>query len=160
MSANRTTPGQRLSTPDVQAKSTTKGKPGPSGTPKEHMNELIKILVALSTQAKAVADGRVAKKAIRKAIDDNKASLREHLKKVGKAGFAAWVKEHGIHAVVASAVRAAVWPSKPRKFPIDARLSKALEGVVPANHADAVAFLRSLSTWVKKNRPEADDEQE
>lgn len=121
------------------------------------MEQLIKILVGLSNQAKQVADGRAARKAIKEAIAANKATLKEQLKKVGKAGFAEWCKTNGIHPVVASAVRHAVWPAKLAKFTIDARLGKALDSVVPANHDDAVAFVRSLYGWIEKNRPAADD---
>ena len=123
-----------------------------------NMEQLIKILVALSTQAVQVADGRAARKAIASALESHKTVLREQLKKVGKDAFSGWCKEHKVHRVVASMVRSMVWPVKLATFKIDARLGKALEGVVPADHAQAVAFVRALSSWVAKNRTEKDEE--
>lgn len=124
------------------------------------MNELIKILIALSTQAKVVADGRAARKAIVAALVSHKAVLKEHCRKIGRDGWAAFCKEHAVHAVVSAMVRRMVWPVKLQTFKIDSRLGAALEKVVPADREQAMAFLRSLSKWVSEHRAAEGDEKE
>lgn len=114
---------------------------------------IVKVLVALSADAKALVKGSEARKRIEKVLDEQKDALvAQWGKSDEKATKEEW-KKAGIHAVVISMVARRVWPKVVEKAKIPAKAAKVILSLVPADPAEARAWLRGLADLIRDERP-------
>lgn len=119
---------------------------------------IVKVLVALSADAKALVKGSEARKRIEAVLEEHSKALRAQWgKSDAKATRKLW-RDSGVHPVVVAMVSRVVWPKEaPEVAKIPAKAAKVILSLVPTDHDEAMAWLRGLAELIKAERPAADE---
>lgn len=118
------------------------------------MEKMIAVLKALSANANLYVKGTAAREKIVEALEQNKKALVAQWGGTDKRATKALWKSSGIHDVVIGIVVKIIWPPEAKpEHKFNAKESKAVLALIPADPAEARAWLRGLSDLIKAERP-------